>query len=158
MHLGLQAACLLPSQLLVALIQLLGIQHRTACKLNLCKVRMEFLMSFQQISHWTSAEVVTSSFSTFQSPGIPPTVIFWSFVEEYQFAVIVRFKFEHVGFPNPRSYLALHDSELERRRAWLTTMVCGSCYALCQGTWKPFFHAAVTLAFSFHLNLWEMSA
>lgn len=34
----------------------------------------------------------------------------------------------------PRSYLALHDSELERRRVWLATMVCGSCYALCQGT------------------------
>ena len=33
----------------------------------------------------------------------------------------------------PRSYLALHDSELERRRVWLATMVCGSCYALCQG-------------------------
>ena len=45
-HLGRQAACLLPSQLLVALIQLLGIEHRTACKLKLCKVRMEFLMSF----------------------------------------------------------------------------------------------------------------
>lgn len=30
-----------------------------------------------------------------------------------------------------QSYLALHDSELERRRVWLATMVCGSCYALC---------------------------
>ena len=26
--------------------------------------------------------------------------------------------------------MALHDSELERRRVWLATMTCGGCYAL----------------------------
>ncbi|CAJ1441860.1 unnamed protein product, partial [Effrenium voratum] len=30
-----------------------------------------------------------------------------------------------------QAYLALHDSELERRRVWLSAMSCGACYALC---------------------------
>ena len=71
-----KAACLLPSQLLVALIQLLG-----------------------------------SSLLLVEFPGQSNTF-----------------------YSKPRSYLALHDAELERRRVWLATMVCGSCYALCQGT------------------------
>ena len=97
---------------------------------------------------------MTSSFSTFQSLAFLQLSFFWSFIEEYQFARIVRFKFESAGFPNPRSYLALHDSELEPRRVWL-----GLWQLLCTLPGAPgnVFHAAVTLALSFHFILWEMS-